>query len=292
MRHVLVALIALLAAACGRDGDLSNGAAAGNSEAGVAGSAQRVRNDWLLRIDQAGAALTFIDGSGNPVVGFSCPPGTKTLLLNVAAFRPVASEERMTFGTGEHAVTLVAGGEGGVGRGGVTGEGGVPPNLAELLGGPVSVNHGSQNSGPHSAPAPGLAKRFAAACGRGGAPPVNAEQPVDSDGPAGACRIQDGRPIPANRLRAIGTEPFWGARVEGRCVTYSHPDDQSGTRVWTKFSGSAESGTWSGALGGSRFEMKTAPEPGCSDGMSGNRYPIAVTLTVGGEQRRGCAEPL
>ena len=108
---------------------------------------------------------------------------------------------------------------------------------------------------------------------------------------ASPCLVQDGSPVPANSIRAIGTEPFWGASVEGRCVTYSHPDDQAGTRVWTKFSGTAENGTWTGALGGQPFVMKTTPQPGCSDGMSDRRYPIAVSLTVGGEQRSGCAAP-
>lgn len=106
------------------------------------------------------------------------------------------------------------------------------------------------------------------------------------------CRVQDGRPVPANRIRAIGTEPFWGARIDGRCVTYSTPEDQAGTRIWTRFSGTAEQGTWAGALDGRRFELRTAPDPRCSDGMSDNIYPIAVTLFVRGEERRGCAEPL
>jgi uncharacterized membrane protein len=104
--------------------------------------------------------------------------------------------------------------------------------------------------------------------------------------------VQDGKPLPANRLRAIGTEPFWGARIEGRCVTYSHPDEQQGTRVWTKFSGTADGGSWVGALEGKPFALTTRPENGCSDGMSDRRYPIAVTLTVMGEQRTGCGEPL
>lgn len=108
---------------------------------------------------------------------------------------------------------------------------------------------------------------------------------------AGACDMQDGTRMPPIRLQGIGTEPFWGTMVEGRCVTYSHPEDQAGTRVWTKFSGTAENGTWTGALGGKPFVMKTRPEPGCSDGMSDNRYPIAVSLIVGGEQRSGCARP-
>jgi uncharacterized membrane protein len=109
---------------------------------------------------------------------------------------------------------------------------------------------------------------------------------------AGPCLVQDGVPVSANAIRAIGTEPFWGARVEGRCVTYSTPEDQDGTRIWTKFAGRAESGRWSGALDGQPFVMETRPQADCSDGMSDNVYPIAVTLTVRGEERRGCAEPL
>ena len=93
-------------------------------------------------------------------------------------------------------------------------------------------------------------------------------------------------------LRAVGTEPFWGARIKGRCVTYSHPDDQEGTRVWTTFSGLASSGVWRGALNDRPFILRTRPETGCSDGMSDRLYPIAVTLTVAGEERHGCAEPL
>jgi uncharacterized membrane protein len=109
---------------------------------------------------------------------------------------------------------------------------------------------------------------------------------------ASACLVQDGTPIPANRFRAVGTEPFWGARIEGRCVTYSHPDDQAGTRVWTRWSGKEGVGVWKGSLGGKPFVLRIRAEPGCSDGMSDERYPLAVSLTVGGEERQGCAVPI
>ena len=122
--------------------------------------------------------------------------------------------------------------------------------------------------------------------------------PVNDGAPAGpgaqnvsACLIQDGERISENAIVAIGTEPFWGANVEGRCVTYSTPENQDGVRIWTRFEGTSENGQWSGALDDKPFVMITRREQGCSDGMSDNRYPIAVTLTVRGEQRRGCAEP-
>ena len=108
---------------------------------------------------------------------------------------------------------------------------------------------------------------------------------------ASACRTQDGKEIAANRLKAIGTEPFWAIATDGRCVTYSTPENQAGTRIWTAFSGSRESGQWAGFLGKDRFVLLTRPDPGCSDGMSDRSYPIAVTLTIGSEERRGCAAP-
>lgn len=110
---------------------------------------------------------------------------------------------------------------------------------------------------------------------------------------AAACRMQDGEQLTMTPLRAVGTEPFWGARIDGRCVTYSTPDDQAGTRIWTKFNPGADGGVWSGSLDGRQFELRTrpAPPPGCSDGMSDNRYPYSVTLRVGGETRTGCAKP-
>jgi uncharacterized membrane protein len=117
-------------------------------------------------------------------------------------------------------------------------------------------------------------------------------EPTPREAAVSECLKQDGERIPANALKAIGTEPFWGARVEGRCVTYSTPEDQDGTRIWTKFSGSREQGVWTGYLDNQRFVLRTRPQPGCSDGMSDNRYPVAVTLTVRGEERTGCAELL
>jgi uncharacterized membrane protein len=92
-------------------------------------------------------------------------------------------------------------------------------------------------------------------------------------------------------VRALGTEPFWNARVEGRCVTYSNPEDQKGSRIWTRFAPAPGGGTWSGAMGGRPFELKIRPKRGCSDGMSDKSYPLAAELLVGGERRQGCAEP-
>ena len=108
---------------------------------------------------------------------------------------------------------------------------------------------------------------------------------------ASPCRLQDGKEIAPNRLKAVGTEPFWSADVDGRCVTYSTPENQQGIRIWARFTGTRETGEWSGSIGKDRFILATRPEAGCSDGMSDRTYPIAVTLKIGGDERRGCAGP-
>jgi uncharacterized membrane protein len=229
-----------------------------------------------------------------------CPAGAKQLIVNVPSFTAIGSEERLSFGSGEEAHVLVADARGDAQRGGVSGIGPVPGYLAALISGPLSVGYGAQSSGPHPAPPQNVATEFASACaGQVGEPvtprPSPATDPTPTGGsatPAAACLTHDGKAVPANRLRAVGTEPFWGARIEGRCVTYSHPEDQRGTRVWTRFSGTAANGIWTGTLGGKPFVLRTKPQASCSDGMSDNIYPIGVTLTVGGEQRTGCAAPL
>ena len=105
------------------------------------------------------------------------------------------------------------------------------------------------------------------------------------------CLVQDGQPVRVAPVRAVGTEPFWGARTQGRCVTYSTPEDQAGTRVWARVESGPKGVVWNGALRGKRFQLTVRPMPGCSDGMSDTRYPLEAELLVDGEERRGCAEP-
>ena len=126
---------------------------------------------------------------------------------------------------------------------------------------------------------------------RAEAPPVT-NQTAPKVETVSACNMQDGVTLKLAGLRAVGTEPFWGARTEGRCVTYSTPEDQAGTRVWAKAATGSKETVWTGALHGRPFVLTVKPEPGCSDGMSDKSYPVSATLIVDGETRKGCAEPL
>jgi uncharacterized membrane protein len=272
-------LAALALAACGTGEQDPRAAETGDGEIIAAG--------WELEDGGAGARLVFADGSGDPQIRLICP-GDGQLLINVPAFRPIGSEERMTFGQGETVETFVADPAGDQDLGGVTASGPVPVNFEKLVAGRIAANYGAQNSGPHPAPRADLMKRFLGSCSSPKGAPL-APPPGEAGQKVSACLMQDGRRIAEMPIRAIGTEPFWGADVEGRCVTYSTIEDQEGTRVWTQFSGTAENGTWRGALGGQPFVMRTRARPGCSDGMSDMRYPIEVSLTVLGEERRGCA---
>jgi len=288
-----IGLAALMIGGCERSPEPVSGP--GSSGGREAPAIAAVEGDgWDLVASGEGIALVFGTG-GHDAIRLFCPAGEGQLLVNVPSFRPIGSEERLSLGGSGEVVALVADTRGDPARGGVSATGAVPAELGRILSGTVSASYGAQSSGPHPAPPAQLARAFTGSCGESAdapAPPAQLPKQPQLQPSASACREQDGRPIPANALRAIGTEPFWGARIEGRCVTYSHPDDQAGTRVWTRFSGSRDNGVWSGALGGRRFELRTRPQRGCSDGMSDNRYPIAVELIVHGERRTGCAERL
>jgi len=241
---------------------------------------------WDLVSSGEGVALVF-SASGVTSLRLFCPAGQDRILINVPSFRPIASEERMTFGSGNAAEALVADPRGDEQRGGVSATGPVPSNLTALIDGPVAASYGAQRIGPHPAPLKALARDFSAACGETKA--SLASNPSASG--VSACLIQDGDPLSVAPLRGVGTEPFWAVQIEGRCVTYSHPDNQKGTRMRTRYTASAKGGTWSGALDGRPFILRTRAQSGCSDGMSDRRYPFAADLTVGNGQRRGCAEP-
>ena len=263
--------------------------AAAPADPAAADPAAPERAGWTLDAGKDGASLLYRAAADAPPLRFFCPAGRRELRLRVPELKPIGSEERMTFGTGGTVHTLVA--NPGTRGGGVSAAGAVPDNLAALLDGPVAVNYGAQNSGPHPAPPPNLTRPFVSACYRKLEVPADPAPPPADE--VGACRRQGSETLANPPLRGVGTEPFWGVRVEGRCVTYSHPEDQDGTRVWTRYApGPNGGGTWSGALGGQPFELRIRPQPGCSDGMSDKRYPFEAVVKVAGETRRGCAEPL
>jgi uncharacterized membrane protein len=246
---------------------------------------QAPAKEWKLATENGNTALRY-EEQGQPALQLICPAGRREILVNVPHFRPVASEERMSFGSGGNVHTIVADFRGDKERGGVTGRGPIPENVETLMSGELSVNYGSQNTRPHPPPEHRLVKAFTAACSKAPSQPPPPAAPAIS-----ACLMQDGERLKVPVFRALGNEPFWNAAIEGRCVTYSHPDNIAGKRIWSRYAPNPSGGgRWSGALDGRKFELTIRPKEKCSDGMSDRAYDFSAELLVDGGRRNGCAE--
>lgn len=121
---------------------------------------------WDMVSSGEGDGLFFAVTEGEPATIHLFCPSDGGLLVNVNAFRPIGSEERMTFGSGATVVTLVADPSGDTMRGGVSGEGPVPVELSAILTGAdgVAVNYGAQTVGPLPPVSAAIARDFVTGC--------------------------------------------------------------------------------------------------------------------------------
>jgi len=117
-------------------------------------------------------------------------------------------------------------------------------------------------------------------------PAANAAAPAAPASPAATPTA----PMSATGYALVGTEPFWGGTVTGTSVRYMVPERQFGDVVETRRSYGPGSETYSGSFRGRPFVLTLTRAP-CSDGMSERPFAFTATLQVGGETRRGCADP-
>ncbi len=286
IRLMGLALAGLLAACKpGAPADPSNEAAAAAPASPLRPAAPGdpvLQGSWSLRISSEGPSLSFATSGRQPVLYVACIAPSPDFLVTLPGVTPIGSEERLSFGGGGEVVALVVKVSGRSGGGGVTGAGDRLPTLEAMLRAGPGASYGATAIGPLPPVPASVAHGFAAACPAAAVPPS----------PVSPCHQQDGKPIAGPMLRAVGTEPFWGADIDGRCVTYSWPERQSGVRLWTRFSQHGATVSYAGSLDGAPFGMDVRPQAGCSDGMSNRRYSLAVMLKVGSETRHGCAAPL
>lgn len=129
------------------------------------GFASEGGRDWRAAASGEGDAL-YLTKAGARRITLFCSAWSDDLLVNIPAFTPVGSEERMTFGSAATLVTLVADPAGDSGRGGVSGTGSVPAELDVILADPagIHVNYGAQDAGPFPTPPHGLASAFLRGC--------------------------------------------------------------------------------------------------------------------------------
>lgn len=129
----------------------------------------------------------------------------------------------------------------------------------------------------------------------GSAAAVATETPAAASKPATATPVTpppiklSGTAQLPSKLRAVGTEPFWGVEIDGTKLVFTTPEDQKGQTIIATRDDSSISSTWTGTLKGKKFEVSIVPEK-CSDGMSDTQYPFSAWLSTGGAMRHGCAK--
>lgn len=115
--------------------------------------------------------------------------------------------------------------------------------------------------------------------------PTSVVAPMAGSGPS--SEKGEALALPA-RLRATGTEPFWGADIEGATLTYSMPDFPAGAKITVARRAGPDFVEFTGTLDGKPLTLRVVAGP-CSDGMSDRVYPYAVTREIGPDMERGCA---
>ena len=120
---------------------------------------------WTYVLSEDEASLRHSGDGTKSTTILSCRTDG-SLAVHVAAFSPVASEERMSIGAGDVVVSLVADFRGDSVRGGVNGEAPVPRELEAIVTNPagIHVNYGYQTIGPLPAIPAALGERFLKAC--------------------------------------------------------------------------------------------------------------------------------
>lgn len=127
------------------------------------------------------------------------------------------------------------------------------------------------------------------------AAPISAETPADTAtgessaaATAPAPTATSAPPLVPAKLSALGTEPFWNARIDGNTLTYTTPEDQAGKRITIERRNTAIGAIFSGTLDGAPLVL-TVTRHSCSDGMSDRAYPLRTVLTIGSQRQIGCA---
>lgn len=95
-------------------------------------------------------------------------------------------------------------------------------------------------------------------------------------------------PIVSPNVRALGTEPFWNAQIDGDALTYTTPEDQKGRRTTVARRDTEIGAVFSGKLGDEPLVLTLAKRT-CSDGMSDRAHPFSAVLVLGSQRLTGCA---
>lgn len=129
------------------------------------------------------------------------------------------------------------------------------------------------------------------ACARGEGTPTDTTAIVETE-PDIVTAEDSLAPEPAlPAFQLIGTEPFWGLRIDSTGMTFTTPVDTAGER----FSRSmpvmvGDTLRWN-SLDNAGREIEALVITGtCSDGMSDKQWTHRARVTIGRDRYEGCAE--
>ncbi len=89
--------------------------------------------------------------------------------------------------------------------------------------------------------------------------------------------------------RVVGTEPFWGIRVDGDALHFTTLDDQAGKHLRADSAPSADGVRYEGSDGATAFRLDLQ-RGACSDGMSDRSYAYRAAFRYGTTDYVGCAD--
>ncbi len=105
-----------------------------------------------------------------------------------------------------------------------------------------------------------------------------------SSAPADAPASAPPGPDFSGEFQLVGTEPFWGGRIQPDGLTLSRAGQPDVNAANTGVRVEGDVGVW--GVGGLVFKLRSEP---CSDGMSDRRYGYRAEATINGQVLKGCA---
>jgi uncharacterized membrane protein len=89
-------------------------------------------------------------------------------------------------------------------------------------------------------------------------------------------------------IDAHGTEPFWAVEIRQTQISFKTPE---ASIVFPAGGMAVADGAavWESTAGDKPIRITLREQPGCSDGMSDLRYPLAAEVALGGTTYKGCA---
>lgn len=141
--------------------------APGADTAGAAAAEIHAGLSWGARVTGAGVSLALFDPAGAPLLHLACVRDRAVMTLEVEAFTPIGSEERLSLGVDDEPYVFVA--DPTAERpSGVQAEAPISGELLDRMEGAreVSAVYGAQTLGPHLPPDRESGELFVSACRR------------------------------------------------------------------------------------------------------------------------------